>query len=188
MFPLFYKMRTKTHFKKNILEICPSKLEHGEKMNHNSCVTWAVTKNPNFQVFLTSFGRKNLEQLLICCWLLFANLTVICHCLQKKSALFSSETELFRKNLRWNSAELSVWKVSFSAVLGTESGLLRDFHEMNSTESELKHFWIKINQRRLSLGCQPGFLGKFCFFTKTEPPLTARTCQVKFYTAVLGLK
>ena len=52
-----------------------------------------------------------------------------------------------------------------SALFRAESALFRCFQVVNSTELELKHFWIQADKRWLSLRRQPGLVNKafnFC--------------------------
>ena len=66
-------------------------------------------------------------------------------CSRKKSApetplCFSDDSEL--------------WNFSFSVLFRAESAMFRDFQVMNSAETDLKLFWIRADQRWMSLRCQ----------------------------------
>ena len=74
----------------------------------------------------------------------------IIFCIRQKSALF-------RENQRRNNY-LQFWfltkKISFSALFPffrAESALFRDFQVSNIAESKVKHFWIRADQRWMSL-------------------------------------
>ena len=95
----------------------------------------------------------------------------------------SRENQLwFRENQRWNSSDsaliffalkisifkavsekisavFELWNLGFSALFRAESALLIDFQVMNSAEADLKFFWIRADQRWLSLRRQPWFNG-----------------------------
>ena len=66
----------------------------------------------------------------------------------------------FRENQRWNSSDSALifllWKFPFSALFRAESALFRDFQVMNGAETDLKVFWIRADQRWMSLRRQPG--------------------------------
>ena len=55
------------------------------------------------------------------------------------------------KHQRW-SALFQSW----SALIFSESAMFRDFQVMNSAETDLKVFWIRADQRWMSLRPQPG--------------------------------
>ena len=57
-------MTTNSIFFEIILTVHPTKWENAfENLNDISFATWAVTKNPNFQVFVASSAQKKIEWL-----------------------------------------------------------------------------------------------------------------------------
>ena len=70
--PIICKMPTKTHFFGINLKIHPTKQENAfENMNYISFITWTVTENPNFRIFVEPLAREKIEQLNFGCKLLF---------------------------------------------------------------------------------------------------------------------
>ena len=54
-------MPAKTQIFEIISKFQPTERENAfENWNYNSFVTWAVTENPNFRVFVTSLARKKI--------------------------------------------------------------------------------------------------------------------------------
>ena len=62
----------------------------------------------------------------------------------------------FRAEQRCFSADFELRKFPFSALFRAESALFRDFQVMNSAETDLKVFWIRADQRWMSLRRQLG--------------------------------
>ena len=90
----------------------------------------------------------------------------------------------FRENQRWNSSDSALifllWKFPVSelvqrksALFSSESALFRDFQVMNSTETDLKVFWIRADQRWMSLRRQPG-----CFWNVYHTSEIKKNCDL----------
>ena len=61
-FPDVPESDSKNYFFELILIFYPTKRENAfEKLNHICFVTWAVTENPNFGVFVVSLSRKKTD-------------------------------------------------------------------------------------------------------------------------------
>ena len=153
-------MTVKSQFFWKLLKIHPTQRKNVfEKLNNICFVTWAVIINPKIQV-LISLHRKNIEQMNFWCSLLSANwVETKIMCLQ----FYVLQTILKKK---WElNQKLPIWvrrKSAFSALihwLRAESALFRDFHVMNSAETELKFFSIRADQCWISLRSQPGLVG-----------------------------
>ena len=119
------------------------------------------------------------------------NLTNICHselfknqrCVRGNQRCWALNQRCFRENQRWNSADFELWKFPFSALFRAESALFRDFQVMNSAETDLKVFWIRTDQRWMSLRRQPGQS-----ITKTQNPFFVLSKLVIFrFSCVLYL-
>ena len=88
--------------------------------------------------------------------------------IRQKSALFRAVSEEIDAVQLWiravsekMSAEAALWKFSFSALLRAESALIRDFQIMNNSETDQRLFWIRADQRWMSLRRQPGIVTNF---------------------------
>ena len=67
----------------------------------------------------------------------------------QKSELPSYESARFEKKVLDQRCSAPVFwfeKASFLAPFKTQSELFKDFHVLNNAESELKYFWIRVDQ------------------------------------------
>ena len=96
-------------------------------------------------------ATKNFEKK----WKMDRKLTIW---IRQKSELNSSVSEKISAETALFKSYSQLWKFSFSALFRTESSLFSHFQVMNSTEWELKCFWITADQRWLSLRLKPGGL------------------------------
>ena len=110
-------MPAKTQFFETFSEIHPTKRENVfESLNYISSVTWAVSENPNFRIFVISFAGKHVENLKFCCSFLFENCADSMIYVPQKRGTSKNSKEKLEENQNL-SARISQKPALFNAAL-----------------------------------------------------------------------
>ena len=130
---IFCKIPARTQFFEIILKIYLTKRKNAfEKLNHINFVTWAVTENTNFRVFVISLAVKKIELQNFGSYLLFANWAEVLNYVPENWG----SSKHFEKVGKWS--KIAILNPSKSAlILSSENFRFQRCSELNQLCSEI---------------------------------------------------
>ena len=141
-----------------ITKVHPTKRENLLKVWIISVVLLEQVKKAKF-FYTLFFIRKKIEHFSFCCLFLFTDCVENQKYVAQKLGTFKYSERNYEKNQKMSFWFIKIYRclaLAFSSESFGFSALFRDFEIMNSTGSELKHFWIRVDQPWLPVRSQPG--------------------------------